>query len=65
MQMLLCLVLTGVSCAGQRGLKLFSTDRGNGDPFDSAVDDLSNPEIFVVDRDAQALPAYIIRYSAR
>ena len=59
-RMLLSLVITGVSALGAKKMLRFSLGR----PVDSLVDDLSSPEIFVVDKDSQVCPAYVIRYNA-
>ena len=50
-RVLLCLVVTGTSCLGHKDMALGSVKKrsdANSWAFTSAVDDLSNPEIFVV-----------------
>ena len=66
-QMLMCLVVTGVSCLGYKDMPFVSpfVDRDKRHVYNSAVDDLSNPEIFVVPEGRQAMPAYIIHYDAQ
>ena len=60
-KVLLCLVITGMTCLGAKDLKLFSQKRGKHDHYDSACDCLSAPEVFVVPEGA-AYPAYVIEY---
>ena len=61
---MLCLVTTGMSCLGQEGMSKFPLrQKGKYHKFDSVVDSLSCPEIFVVQRDAQIHVAYVITYS--
>lgn len=65
-QILLCLVETGMPCqaspdhVGPRCLLPF---RHLKHRYNSTVDSISNPEIFVVQNGNQALPAYVITYS--
>ena len=59
---LLCLVMTGMSCLGGSNVKLYEQMRDGYVKYDSLVDDLSNPEIFVVADGAQVFPAYVIQY---
>jgi len=61
-QLLLCLVTVGTSCLGHKGLLLGRKPRGDEHTYTSAVDDLSNPEIFVVPKGEQAMPIYVIHY---
>ena len=44
-------------------MKLHQQRRDGHIKYDSLVDDLSNPEIFVVGNGAQIFPAYVIQYS--
>ena len=63
---LLCLVLTGHSCLGGADVQLhLQTRNGQGShgTYDSLVDDLANPEIFVVEDGGRVFPAYVIQYA--
>jgi hypothetical protein len=60
---LLCLVMTGTSCLGGNDVQLYQQMRDGYCKYDSLVDDLSNPEIFVVGDGAQVFPAYAIQYA--
>jgi hypothetical protein len=60
--MLLCLVMTGTSCLGGNDVRLYLKGRDGHSKYDSLVDSLSNPEIFVVTEGAQVCPAYAIQY---
>jgi hypothetical protein len=62
-KMLLCLVMTGIPCLGdpdQHGVLPF---RQKPHRYNSAVDSLANPEIFVVHHPGAAYPAYLISFS--
>merc|ERR1711937_805103 len=62
-QMLMCLVMTGVPCLGdehQRGVLPF---RQRPHRYNSAVDSLSNPEIYIVQHPSAAYPAYLITFA--
>lgn len=65
-RMLLSLVVIGISCLGSKTTQLCTQYRsavsGHTQTYDSLVDDLSNPEIFVVPDAAHGSPAYIIQY---
>ena len=61
-RMLLCLVTTGIACLGGTHLKLLP-NRFMYSKYDSTVDSLSNPEIHIVNKALQVLPAYVITYS--
>lgn len=58
----LCRVLTGRTCLGHRTLLEpdYLPDRSR--QYDSAVDDLGNPKIFVVFKDYVAYPEYLISF---
>lgn len=64
-RVLLCLVTTGMSCLGAKDLPIHAVYRKTDESvsYDSAVDSLANPEIFVVSNGVQAYPAYLITYS--
>ena len=59
--MLLCHVTTGMCTVGAPEMSLCPYRKGNF-KFNSTVDSLSNPEIFVLQKSAGALPAYVITY---
>jgi hypothetical protein len=59
---LLCLVVTGNSVLGGADQQLHLKSRDGFVRYDSMVDDLSTPEIFVVAEGGQASPAYVIQY---
>jgi len=62
-RVLMCLVATGMSClgdAGQRGVLPF---RQGDYRYDSTVDSLANPEIFIVPHPWAAYPAYVINFA--
>jgi hypothetical protein len=60
--MLLCLVVTGMSVLGDEAYTIMPYRHGRH-RYNSFVDSLSNPEIFVVSNSAAVLPAYVITYS--
>ncbi|XRB10033.1 poly [ADP-ribose] polymerase [Pycnococcus provasolii] len=60
-KMMLCLVELGMTCLGDADSKLLPTRRDHH-RYDSAVDSLSNPEIFCATTDAQIYPAYVITF---
>ena len=58
-----CLVLTGETTQGVKDMKAPPTrDIGRNIKYDSAVDDVKNPKIFVVFGDQRAYPEYLITY---
>ena len=62
-EVLLCLVVTGMSYLGDNTFDLLPYRHGTKHRYNSFVDSLSNPEIFVATASPAALPAYLIRYS--
>jgi len=59
---LMCLLMTGMPCLGDplhRGVLPF---RVKPHRYNSSVDSLSNPEIYIVQHPAAALPAYVITF---
>lgn len=61
-QMMMCLVNIGMACVGdpeQRGVLPF---RQKPHRYNSNVDSLSNPEIFIIHYSAAAYPAYLITF---
>lgn len=60
----LCNVLTGVSCKGQRGMRVLPTRQdGTMLNYDSATDAKYNPVVeYVIFNDTQAYPQYCIKF---
>ena len=56
-----CKVLTGEFTAGCQGMKVLP-EKSPGVLYDSAVNDVSNPSIFVVFADYHMYPEYIVTY---
>jgi hypothetical protein len=61
--MLLCLVVTGMSVLGDESYAIMPYRQGSQHRYNSFVDSLANPEIFVVSNSAAVLPAYVITYA--
>jgi len=61
--MLLCLVVTGMSVLGDEAFAIQPYRNGTQHRYNSFVDSMSNPEIFVVNRSCAVLPAYVITYA--
>ncbi|CAN0224148.1 unnamed protein product [Bubo scandiacus] len=62
--MYLARVLTGQYCAGRKGL-ITPPPKNPADPtdlYDSVVDDVTNPTVFVIFNDIQAYPQYLITF---
>ncbi|NWS60815.1 PAR15 polymerase, partial [Chunga burmeisteri] len=62
--MYLARVLTGEYCAGSRGL-ITPPPKNSADPtnlYDSVVDNVNNPTMFVIFNDIQAYPEYLITF---
>jgi hypothetical protein len=59
---IMCLVLTGMSCLGFDKTLLHTKNRDNDRTYDSLIDCIANPEIFVVADGSCAYPAYVIHY---
>lgn len=62
-QMLLCLLLMGIPCLGdpeQRGVLPF---RQKPHRYNSSVDSLSSPEVFVVQHPSAAIPVYLVTFA--
>ena len=57
-------VLTGEYTQGKEGLKdaPLKSSANNVIKFDSVVDDVNNPEIYVIFHDAHAYPEYLIKF---
>jgi hypothetical protein len=55
--LLICQVCVGQSCLGKSGMTIRT------DTYDSAVNDLAKPSIYVVPRDEAILPEFVVRFS--
>ena len=57
----MCNVLTGMFCRGDHDMKVLPENPLTANkPYNSAVNDINNPTIFVIFHDASAYPAYLI-----
>ena len=63
--MLMCRVAVGAYCKGIKD-RLVPDERepGSGVLFDSTVENLADPFIFVTYHDAQAYPEYIVKFNS-
>jgi len=61
-RMLLCLVTTGVSCIGSPHQTGILPVRQSPHRYNSSVDSLSSPEIFIIQHPSAAYPAYLITF---
>jgi len=61
-QMLMCMVTIGIPCLGDPQHKGVLPFRQNPYRYNSCVDSLSNPEIFIVQHPSAAYPAYVITF---
>jgi hypothetical protein len=62
-QLIVVEVLVGRWTKGQQGMKVYPTLPGEQyKTYDSLVNDVTNPEIFVVQQSSQAYPAYLLTY---
>jgi hypothetical protein len=62
-QLLVVDVITGIYCKGKKGMKMCPELPGQQFArFNSLVNDVLNPTIFVVQHSGQAYPAYVITY---
>jgi hypothetical protein len=61
-QMLMCLVMTGIPCMGDHQHKGVLPIRQKPHRYNSSIDSLSNPEIYVVQHPSAAHPAYLITF---
>eukprot|EP00928_Gymnodinium_smaydae_P038466 TRINITY_DN2652_c0_g2_i1.p1 TRINITY_DN2652_c0_g2~~TRINITY_DN2652_c0_g2_i1.p1 ORF type:complete len:955 (+),score=197.02 TRINITY_DN2652_c0_g2_i1:88-2952(+) len=63
-RMLLCLLFTGMACLGDPQHRGVLPIRQGWHRYDSTVDSLANPEIFVVQHPGAAYPAYVITFAS-
>ena len=63
--MFLAEVITGEYCQGHQNLIVAPTKPGGSitDIYDSVVDNVSNPSMYVVFKDASVYPSYILKYT--
>jgi len=61
-RMLMCLLMTGMSCLGDPGHKGVLPFRQAPHRYNSSVDSLSSPEIFIVQHPGAAYPGYVITF---
>jgi hypothetical protein len=62
-RMLMCLLTTGMPCLGDPQNHGVLPFRQGTHRYDSTVDSLSNPEIFIVQHPGAAYPAYVITFA--
>lgn len=62
-RMLMCLAMTGIPCLGDPEQKGVLPFRQKPHRYNSAVDSLSSPEIFIVQHPSAAYPAYLITFA--
>lgn len=60
--MFLVEVVTGEFCRGDSSMKAVPTKPGSIEIFDSVVDNMNNPGIFVAFKDASAYPLYLLSF---
>ena len=60
--MLACRVIVGDYCIGRNGMNTIPFKSDGVTQYDSLVDKLSNPSIFVISRDYHCIPYYLIKY---
>jgi len=61
-QMLMCLVATGMPCLGDPYHKGVLPFRVRPHRYNSSVDSLSSPEIYIIQHPGAAIPAYLITF---
>lgn len=63
-RMLMCLAMTGIPCLGSPDQKGVLPFRQKPHRYQSTVDSLSSPEIFIVQHPSAAYPAYVITFAS-
>ena len=63
--MLLCRVVVGAYCIGKNDQLVPDCRDPDGILYDSCVDDLARPQIFVAFHDAQAYPEYQVSFKVK
>lgn len=61
-KMLMCLLMSGMPCLGDPSHKGVLPFRNRPHRYNSAVDSLSSPEIYIIQHPGGALPAYLITF---
>mmetsp|Transcript_45730 Transcript_45730/g.106157 ORF Transcript_45730/g.106157 Transcript_45730/m.106157 type:complete len:1040 (+) Transcript_45730:117-3236(+) len=61
-EVLLCLAVTGMAVLGDPSYRMPPQRRQTSHRYNSYVDSLSDPEIFVVNEAVSAIPHYVVRY---
>lgn len=61
--MFLCAVILGESCAGSRAYQVPPTKPTSNVHYESMVDSTTNPQIFVISKDYQAYPLFLIKFT--
>eukprot|EP01084_Bolivina_argentea_P296032 509790_1 len=61
-QMILARVLLGESCEGEESYNVPPLKFNSSVPFESMVNDLNNPEIFVISKDHQVYPEFVVTF---
>ena len=56
-------VLVGEYAVGANGMQVPPTKPGTNDPYDTTVDNMQNPGVFVIFLDTQAYPEFLIEFS--
>ena len=61
--MFLCAVILGESCPGSRSYQVPPSKPNSSVHYESMVDSIINPQIFVISKDYQAYPLFLIKFS--
>ena len=63
-RMYLCKVLTGEFCKGQNGMRVPPSKPGGAAHalYDSVVNSVNNPTMFIIFNDTQAYPDYLVAF---
>jgi len=61
-RMLMCLLATGMPCLGDPGHRGVLPTRQGAHPYNSSLDFLSSPEIFILQHAGAGCPAYVITF---
>eukprot|EP00486_Rosalina_sp_Unknown_P002671 CAMPEP_0201574532 /NCGR_PEP_ID=MMETSP0190_2-20130828/19078_1 /ASSEMBLY_ACC=CAM_ASM_000263 /TAXON_ID=37353 /ORGANISM="Rosalina sp." /LENGTH=827 /DNA_ID=CAMNT_0048002891 /DNA_START=385 /DNA_END=2868 /DNA_ORIENTATION=- len=61
--MFLCAVILGESCSGSRAYQVPPTKPNSSVHYESMVDSTTHPQIFVISKDYQAYPLFLIKFT--
>ena len=61
--MFLADVITGQFVQGREGMRFTPPISGSTDSYDSLVDSINNPSMYIVFKDASVYPLYILTYT--